>query len=225
MTRVAVTASADEGSEMAAELVAVGLRPVSLPCVRVEPGRGADLARARAAAEEADLLVLTSPCPVGLLWPVGPMPATPVAVAGPATATQVAERGGKVVLVGEEGALALVHRLSGGLAQQRVAYPHAAGIDPRVVIALAEAGSDLVAVPVYRLVPVAPGADPVDAAVFDSPPAVEGWVLSRNLADLLVAVIGASTAAVAERHGRAPDVTVVSPGCAALARRLAGAFG
>ena len=58
MPRVAVTASIEASAGMAAELVAVGLRPVALPCVRIQQADDVDLVRARASAEEADLIVI-----------------------------------------------------------------------------------------------------------------------------------------------------------------------
>ena len=52
-----MTASVEASAGMAAELVAVGLRPLALPCVRIQQAADADLARARASVEEADLVV------------------------------------------------------------------------------------------------------------------------------------------------------------------------
>ena len=100
MPRVAVTASIEASAGMAAELVAVGLRPVALPCVRIQQADDVDLVRARASAEEADLIVLTSSRALDVLWPEGPIPATPIAVLTPAGAARVEERGGRVAHVG-----------------------------------------------------------------------------------------------------------------------------
>ena len=77
--RVAVTAGVEAAAGMSAELVAVGLQPVALPCIRRQPTGDAALARARAAVDEADLVVLTSSRALDVLWPTGPIPPTPVA--------------------------------------------------------------------------------------------------------------------------------------------------
>ncbi|MDP8958309.1 MAG: uroporphyrinogen-III synthase, partial [Actinomycetota bacterium] len=93
--RTAVTTSPDRAPAMAKELERVGLHPVVLPCLEVHPAGPGTLERARRAAEEADLLVLTSARVLGLLWPDGGFPATPVAAVGRSTAEGVRARGGR----------------------------------------------------------------------------------------------------------------------------------
>lgn len=195
---------------MAVELVAVGLQPVSLPCIDVQVARPDGLARARAACEEADLVVLTSSRPLTLLWPTGPIPPTPMAVVGPATATSVAERGGVVDYVGLGDAYELASDLVHRIGELSVAYPHSASTDPRAIVAIKDAARRLVAVPIYCQVPIAPAPDPVDAAVFVSAPAVHGWATSRSFTGLVVGTLGPPAAAAVEQYDRRPDVKIRS---------------
>lgn len=224
MPRVAVTASVEASAGMAVELVAVGLRPVSLPCVRIQQAADADLARARAAVEEADLVVLTSSRALDVLWPDGPIPDTPIAMLTPAGAARVEERGGRVAHVGTGIASHFTEYLARKAVGQRVAYPHSEGADPRVIVSLADTIEDLVAVAVYGWIPVAPALDPVEATVFESALAVEGWMKGRALSRIVVAAIGPATALALRRHGRGPDVLVRRPHFEMLAETLASAL-
>ena len=222
--RVAVTASVEASAGMSAELVAVGLRPVGLPCVRIQQADDATLARARAAAEEADLVVLTSSRALDVLWPQGPIPGTQVAALTAAGAARVEERGGKVVHAGTGNPSDFNAFLARKAAGKRVAYPHAEGVDPRVVVSLADAAQGLVAVAVYDWIPVAPELDPVDSAVFESPLAVEGWLQARDLSEMVVAAIGPGTAAALRRQGRGADILVRRAHFGMLAETLASAL-
>lgn len=224
MPRVAVTASVEASAGMSAELVAVGLRPVALPCVRIQKADDADLARARAAVEEADLVALTSSRALDVLWPDGAIPTTPIAMLTAAGAARVEELGGRVVHVGTGNPSDFTAYLIRKAAGKKVAYPHAEGVDPRVVVSLADAAGELVAVVVYGWIPTAPPLDPVDAAVFESPLAVEGWMEARDLWGLVAAAIGPATAAALRRHGRGPDILVRRPHMGMLAETLASAL-
>ena len=106
------------------------------------------------------------------------------------------------------------------MAGKRVAYPHVEGADPRLVVSLADAAQTLVAVPVFEWIPVAPAPDAVEAAVFESPLAVDGWMQSRDLS-LVVAAVGPATAAALRRYGHGPDVMVRRPRFGVLAETLA----
>ena len=222
--RVAVTASVEASAGMAAELVAVGLRPVALPCVRIQQADEADLARARAAVEEADLVVLTSSRALDVLWPQGPIPDTPIAMLTPAGAARVEERGGRVAHIGTGNPSDFTAYLIRKAAGKRVAYPHDEGVDPRIIVSPADAAAELVAVAVYGWVPLAPAADPVEAVVFESSPAVEGWMEVRDLVGIVVAAIGPATAAALRRYGHGPDVLVRRPHFEILAETLASAL-
>ncbi len=209
---------------MAAELVAVGLQPVGLPCVRIQVASDAELARARAAVEEADLLVLTSSRSLDVLWPAGGIPPAPIATLGPAAAARAEERGGRVVHAGTGDPADFTTYLGRRAAGKRVAYPHSDDADPRVAVALADAATELVAVTVYGWIPVAPPPDPVEAAVFETPLAVEGWVQARDFSQVVTAAIGPSTAAALRRHGKAPDILTRRPRFGMLAETLASAL-
>ncbi len=204
MLRIAVTTTLDRAAGMSAELVAVGLIPVELPCVELVRGRDQDIARARAACEEADLIVLASSRSLDTLWPDGSFPDVEAAVVGQGTATKVAERGGAVRVVGDGSLLNLVRSLDVGSA--RVAMPHAPSTDPWALAELADRCQQLVSVPIYSTAPTRPGLTPVDGAVFVSSSAVHGWALSRDFTGLRVACLGPSTAATLQSYGRDPDV-------------------
>lgn len=204
MLRIAVTTTSDRAAGMSAELVAVGLVPVELPCVELVKGRDEDIARARAACEEADLIVLASSRSLDTLWPDGSFPKVEAAVVGQGTATAVAERGGTVRVVGDGSLLNLVRSLD--VASARVAMPHAPSTDPHALAELADLCQQLVSVPIYTTVPSRPSLDPVDGAVFVSSSAVHGWALARDFANLRVACHGSSTVATLQSYGRDPDV-------------------
>jgi uroporphyrinogen-III synthase len=209
---------------MAAELVAVGLHPVALPCLRLQPADEIALVRARAACEEADLVVLTSSRALDVLWPHGPVPDVPVAVLTPAGAARVEERSGRVAHVGTGNPSDFTAYLVRHTPDKRVAYPHVEGVDPRIVAALADAAAELVAVAVYGWIPVAPSLDQVEAVVFESSLAVEGWMINRDFVGLVVAAIGPATARALRRHGRGPDILIRRPKFEVLAEALAGAL-
>lgn len=221
MQRVGVTTSREGAPGLAAELVAVGLQPVVLPCVRVDPGSPGELARAKAAAEEADILVLGSPKPLDLLWPDATPPSTPVAVIDEATAARVEERGGRVFLIGGGGVLDLAVEVAEAARGKTIAFPHAATVDPRAIVALTDAAGTLTAVPVYHAQPVSPPPDVVDAVTFASPFAVYGWSMARNLGDVVVAAMGAPTVGALSEIRCVPDVVTRRSSFAALAEALA----
>ena len=151
---MAVTASVEASAGMAAELVAVGLHPVALPCVRIQQADDVALARARASVEEADLVVLTSSRAFDVLWPDGPVPAPPIVMLTPAGAARVEERGARVAHVGTGNPSDFTAYLIRKAAGKKVAYPHAEGVDPRIIVSLADVAGELVAVPVYGWIPL-----------------------------------------------------------------------
>ncbi len=223
--RVAVTTSADRASGMSAELVAAGLQPIVLPCVELRTSPPSVLARARAAAEEADLLILASARPLDLLWPSGPLPATPVAAVRASTASKVAERGGKVVAVGEgerplEFAESLVEHVTG----LSVAFPHASSTDPRAIVTIADAAAACATICVYSVAAAAPGPDVVEAVVFQSPASVHGWAMTRSFDAHVVACNGRATRSALTDHARDPDVFVPDHDYSSLASALAARF-
>lgn len=224
MTDVAVTTSADAFPRWAAAVAAAGLQPVELPCIEVVPAEPEELEQVRQAAASCDALLLTSPRAVALLWPSGDMPPVPVAAVGVATAEGVEEAGGTVEVEGSNGGDALVEEWS-GVRGRRIVFPHALGADISRIETLVSAGAEVDAFPIYQARPISPGPDPVDAAVFASPSAVDGWLLSRSLNELrVVAAIGATTARAIEEAGGAVDAIPDAPSMEALVEALTTAL-
>ncbi len=210
----------DRFAEAAETFHRVGLAPVWLPCIRIEPAAEDVLAEAREAASIADLVLISSVRTLDVLWDKRAMPAVAVAAVGESTAAAVTARGGRVVIVGRAGLADLVERAAGHLGSARVVFPHAAGSDPLALEQLLASATNLRMFEVYRTVPVAPALTPVQAAAFASPSAVEGWLLSRDLDGLVIGVIGATTWDAVARH-RLPDVVAPHPQNQALADAMA----
>ncbi|NOY55828.1 MAG: hypothetical protein GXP34_07560 [Actinobacteria bacterium] len=217
MNRIGITTAAERSPRVEAIFTAAGLRPVRLPCVRIEavPARVIDEMRRK--AERADLVVLTSVTALNLLWGEH-APAAPVAAVGSATAAAVTERGGRVSLVGSSTGLALAAEIDAP--GRWVVFPHAQGTDPETLRLLASKVGNLDAAPVYRTVPIPPQGDSVDAVAFGSPSAVRGWVLARSLAGPVVGAIGSRTAGQVESLGGTVDVMPEVPRFDLLAQAL-----
>ncbi|HEX7097859.1 MAG TPA: uroporphyrinogen-III synthase [Acidimicrobiia bacterium] len=217
MKRVAVTT--DRFDLAAPWFAANGLEPVPLPCVRVDIASEEVLDEARTAAARADLLVVTSPRTVDLLWRGRGMPPVPVAAVGEATAAAVEDVGGRVRFVGSAGLAGLVSELAKEEPLGRIVFPRAANSDPVPLEQLRGEGTDVVPIDVYRTVPIAPGRDAVHAVAFASPSAVEGWLLSRPLDGLVIGAIGHTTASALTGHR--PVIVPYRPSHRALAEALA----
>jgi uroporphyrinogen-III synthase len=216
--RVAITT---DRYEMAASTYArLGLEPVAVPCIRVDPASGDVLAATREAAAGADVLLISSVRTLDLLWPKGPMPRVDVAAVGQMTAAAVEARRGRVAVTGRSGLGALIRDAADLLVGSQVVFPHAAGSDLSLLHALRAQAGALIEFEVYRAVPVAPIQTPVAAVAFASPSAVAGWLLSRDLERLVVGVIGPTTRAAVARL-RPPDVVASQPSHVALARAMA----
>jgi uroporphyrinogen-III synthase len=219
--RVAVTTSADSSERVAAPLREAGLEPVELPCIEVRPADEAALDRLRREASDAEMVFLTSARSVAILWPAGGMPPVPCAVVGPATAAAVEAAGGEVAVVGSGGGDELVDLVEGEVRGRRIVFPHARASDPVRAERLRGAGADVVRGAAYDTIPVAPGDAPVDAALFGSPSAVEGWRLTRSIVDLgVVGAMGPTTASALDRAGRIPEVVADPPSVESLVRGL-----
>ena len=223
--RVAITTSAEAAPRVAAAFADYGFTPVHLPCIEVEAAAPEVLARLREEAGSADWLLLTSARAVAVVWPQGGMPPTPAAVVGGGTARAVVAAGGSVALEGEAGVDDLLSRLEAADAGGRLVFPHAAGTRRATLEQLDAAGWRLTAVVAYETIPVPPGDDPVEAAAFASPSAVQGWFAARDLDGLLVGAIGATTTASLAARGRPPDVTPERPGYQRLAEAMAAYAG
>ncbi|HWL48713.1 MAG TPA: uroporphyrinogen-III synthase [Acidimicrobiia bacterium] len=217
MTRVAITT--DRFDSVSSAYALRGLEPVPLSCLRVEPAGDEALTDAREAAADADLLVVTSPRTVSLLWPEQEMPEVEVAAVGESTAAAVAGSGGRVVAAGRAGLMGLIEIVADRLRGSRVVFPHAGGSDLAASQRLRELTGRLEEHVIYRTVPVAPAMTHVEAISFASPSAVQGWLVTRDLRDLVVGVIGTTTAAAVARI-RPPDVVAARPSHKALALAL-----
>jgi uroporphyrinogen-III synthase len=215
--RVAITT--DRFEEAAPPFRRLALEPVWLPCIRLDRADDGVLARAREAAASAELLLISSPRTLDLLWPDSSMPAVDVAAVGDRTAAAVKVRDGRVILSGRAGLVDLVVQTADRLASSRVVFPHAAGADPMALEVIREQAADLHEFEIYRTVAVAPASTQVQAAVFGSPSAVDGWLLSRDFDRLVVGVIGPTTWEAVARH-RPPEVVATEPTYRALAHSL-----
>jgi uroporphyrinogen-III synthase len=217
---VGVTTDRDTVARVSTLFRDVGLEPVALPCIEIEAEPGDVCDRARDAARRAELIVITSPRTVGILWPQGGMPAVPVASVGPETASAVRAAGGIVTLEGSGGAAALVD-LIGPVDGRVIVFPHAATAPSGTAERLAAAGAVVDAHAVYRARPVPPAGAAVDAVAFASPSAVRGWTLARPLDGMVVAAVGHTTADHLGSLGRPPDVVAQRPTFHSLAEAVA----
>lgn len=222
MKRVAVTTTADAAPRVAAPLIAHGMTPVMLPCISISPAPPTVLDGLRDAAARADLIVVTSARAVRITWPDGDMPATPVAAVGPATAEAVVDAGGIVKVTGSGGAADLVAELD--VTGLRIVFPHARGADPGTDAELERMGASVYAATAYDAIPIAPNDDKVDAAIFGSPSAVDGWLLRRHLDGMVIGAMGQTTASALRVRGVDDPVVAATPGfeaaVAALAERI-----
>jgi uroporphyrinogen-III synthase len=215
--RVAITS--DRFDSVAPEYLGVGLEPVPAPCVDVVAAGEEILTRAREAVTGADLLLITSARTVELLWPGGGMPPIGVVTVGAMSAAAVETAGGRVVVTGQSGLADLLDVAADELGAARVAFPHAVGTDPGLVASLRSLALDLYEHEIYRAIPVAPEPTPVQAVVFASPSAVNGWLLARDFEEVVVGVIGATTQAAVARY-RVPEVIAPEPSHHSLARAM-----
>ena len=219
--RVAVTTSPDSADRLTRLLEKVALEPVLLPCIRIIPSPDSVLEPLRRAAVDADWIVCTSRRAIEITWP-GRMPPHPrVAAVGHTTAGAVRAAGGTIGLVGTGGASKLLELMRDRVAERVVVFPHARAADQETVMTLQTRGATVIAGPAYETVAVAPGAEPVDAVIVGSPSAVDGWLLTRSLGDLLIAVIGETTAAAVRSRGYEPHIVPRFPDLADVVAALA----
>lgn len=209
--RVAVTTSRDRYDQIAGPLDVAGCQPVALPCIEIEIADDTCVDQVRAAAGSSDVVVLTSQRPVPIVWPGG-MDGLSVLAVGSATADAARTAGAAIVGVGSGGGLELATLLASTVAGKRVVYPHAGGTAQAMQTMLGRSAAQVKAYEVYRVTPIAPGEDPVDAVMFASPSAVHGWISVRGLVDIVVAAIGGTTSSALRDHGITPDVVPDRPG-------------
>lgn len=225
MKRVAVTTTPDNFRRVANPLAEVGLEPIQLPCIRVVPSPDDVLDELRRATEQADWLIVTSARAIRTVWPDGGIPpGVRVAAVGPATADAARAAGGDVRVIGSGGTTALRAALRGRLPGQKVVFPHARSADPGTIRQLRREAASVVAEPAYTTHPIAPSNDPVDAVVFGSPSAVDGWASGRAFAGTVIAALGSTTATRVRELGAFVDVVSDPPDLTTLAGGLAAHF-
>lgn len=205
--RIGITTTPDRGRELAEIVAARSCEPILLPCIEVFAYPDDVLAGAREIAANAGGLIITSPRTVSTLWPDGAMPGVPVAAVGNRTAEMVETAGGTVVLVGDNGADALIAELPEDWAGTEIFLPHGAAANTTTV-----RDARVTAMAVYDTRPVPPGGEPVDAVVFGSPSAAVGWVASRDLDDIVLGAIGPTTADALVELGHPPHIVADQPG-------------
>jgi uroporphyrinogen III methyltransferase / synthase len=221
--RVAVTRPADSAADLAAALAAHGAEPVLLPLVQVVPPL--DPAPLRAAVDAMDIydwVVFTSANAVrslsAALTAAGRrgrrLPAIRTAAVGPATAGAVADLLGWTVhaspahFTGSRvaAAMAAVSPLRGA----RVLWPRAREAREALPRDLLAAGCLVDAPEAYRTERVPASAERIrtlaqagllQAITLTSPSAAECLAADPPLADVVIAVIGPSTAEAARAHG------------------------
>ena len=224
MTRVAVTTVQDTAQRVADIISERGLVPILLPCISISPSGPDVLAGLRKEAADADLIFVTSARAVRILWPDRDMPPVPTAAVGPRTAQAVTEAGGTVEEVGSDGAASLAQQVDAD--GRRIVFPHARAADPSTTRTLVERGAEVFAETAYTTIPIAPDDTKVDAAIFGSPSAIDGWLIRRHLDDMVVAAMGKKTATALRVRGVDDPVVPARPGFEAvvdaLAERVAG---
>ena len=217
--RVAITTTADRQVRLAGLISTMGMEPVAMPCIQITPAGDEVLERARSAAAAADVVAVTSPRTVRVVWPTA-MPSTQVWAVGTATARAVRKVGGEVGHIGEGGAARMI--LSAPPSRSlRVFFPHAAETPGDVIDLLAGRVGAFHHIVVYETEHVRPGKDAVDAALFLSPSAVNGWLSVRSLDGLAVAALGETTTTALRDHGVEPDVVPPTPDIVNLIQQLA----
>ena len=205
MIRLALTSTTRRNRALADLVRGLGLEPVELPCIEVVPDAGGS-ANLSAHLRDAEVLVLTSARTVDLVPEGARAVAPPVLAVGSATAFAANEAGLTVVAAGDGGVDRLVDDHARHLEGRDVVFAGSANLLERTVAILGRHARRVRGVPLYRTVPIPPAPDPVDAAVFGSPTAVAGWASVRSFDGVVVAAVGATTAASLLEIGVVPDV-------------------
>lgn len=209
--RLGITSAHHLATRLSRTAAANGLAPVALPCVEVSARPVNVLREARVKANDADWILITSARAIALLWPRGGMPAVSVLAVGPSTAEAAVRAGGSVAVVGEAGAGSLIEMVAGRVAGTSIFFPHASEADLTPVTSLEALGAEVTSVAVYETRSVAPGPEPVDAALFGSPSAVTGWGMSRSFDQVVLAAMGETTGNALAELGHPPDVVPSRP--------------
>lgn len=219
--RIAVTTSRDRCAGVVEKLAAAGISGVPLPCISIEARPRSQIAEIRRAVADADLVLVTSRRAIESVWPSGGMSPVPVAAVGESTANAVRRAGGRVETVGTRGARSLIEELAECSAGATIVFPRSGLANTGPLDVLRSAGATVLDLVAYDTVAVAPHPAPVDGAIFSSPSAIEGWMLSRTFQGLdPIVAIGDTTAHHLRRHGAKPDLIPPAPNLGALVASL-----
>lgn len=213
--RVAVTTTADSFERVAAFFHAASLDPVEAPCIAIRPEAPDILASVRSMAEDVGTVMISSARTIAILWGSTVPPLSFITV-GPVSTQTVRAAGGHVVLEGTSGLAGVMDQLDS--IESRIVFPHGSGTDTDLIAA---ATPEIISRQVYRTESIDPPNDRVDAIVFASPSAVDGWFRTRDVSGLVVAAIGETTAQRLQQLGVTADVVPESPRFGELARGLA----
>ena len=207
--RIGLTTTADRGASLLPLAYELGIEGVVLPCIAVTriPGGEESFAAARA---DADIVVFTSARTIKFLHPLNVSGAEVFAV-GSETAAAVEAAGVSVTWVGSQGVDRLIVETRHLLEGKRVVVAGAQNAALSTVQAFEGAGVLVEWVSLYATTPVPPPSGDVDGVVFGSPTAVAGWLIDRDLSDVLVGAIGGKTAAALRSNGVEPDAVPDSP--------------
>ncbi|MEX0756965.1 MAG: uroporphyrinogen-III synthase, partial [Acidimicrobiia bacterium] len=106
----------------------------------------------------------------------------------------------------------------------RIVFPHARSADPGTDAELERMGASVYAATAYDTIPIAPNDDKVDAAIFGSPSAIDGWLLRRHFDGMVIGAMGPTTASALRVRGVEDPVFPDTPGFEALVAALAERF-
>jgi uroporphyrinogen-III synthase len=207
--RVLVVRAAHQSDRLSGRLRAVGLEPVTIPVIAMEPPSDGGVALRAALGHQYDWVVYTSSNAVAAAHDAGDVQASKVAVVGPGTAEAVRLRGVTVALEASistaDGLLEALAAVASGTAL----LPLAAGARPNLALGLRDRGWAVTAVEAYRTVPRVPSSAELDLArgcdaiLFTSSSSVTSWmdVCSTIDTPAVVVSIGPQTSATAQAAG------------------------
>ncbi len=227
--RIVVTRSPDQAEELCARLEALGAQCIRFPVIDFVPLPAPELDVALTRLNQYTWLIFTSANAVRFFWQrleTNRLPITdhrlPIAAVGSATQQLLAEKGVQVDFVpeeftGEQLALGL-----GNVAGRRILLPRARIGRPEIVNLLRERGALVDDIALYETVTAVPTPDVLaelekgaNVLTFTSPSSVRNFLeilgtrpdrFRKPVRSALVAVIGPSTAAEAEKSGLRVDI-------------------
>jgi uroporphyrinogen-III synthase len=241
--RILITRSRQQGSELAAQLAALGATPILIPTIEIAPPASyAPLDEAIAHLKQYDWLIFTSANAVAAFRSRTPSTDTPkVAVIGPSTAKAARSAGLKVDLVPKQAvAESLIEALLPTIGPgARILLVRAATARDLLPESLLRAGADVTIAEAYRTVVPTESiealralflSDPPDAVTFTSSSTATNLVALLEAANLTLppsivrASIGPITSATLRTLGLAPTLEAPEATTASLAAALSTHF-